>query len=402
MGKTGFLFTYSGPKNGSLSRKLDILINETQARVYPLPKNANDMRLKQVKVQQENEEYLRVLNSSVKNLSDFSKDLSVVENNTGTTTYNRIKGKLIFVMTVLETLIKFKNSGQLMEGRFWLPESGASYVEDALYLLSNRKEFEGFRVVPEIIKKSSKPPTRFKENELLHQYQKIVNTYGIPRYKEINPAVISSVTFPFLFGLMFGDIAHGFILFLFGLFVFVKGRSLAESFRIEHLEMRSVGILLTMMGFFAVYAGLVYNDFLALPVTIAQSCYEEKGEKYGKSEERSITLVLKSPDCQWSFSFDWAFHESSTSVTFLNSFKMKTSIIVGVVHMTLGILLKGLNCIYFRDWIKFLFVFVPELLFFLCTFGYMVLLIIVKWFSVFPSPEVAPSIISVFINLVSK
>lgn len=81
---------------------------------------------------------------------------------------------------------------------------------------------------------------------------------------------------------------------------------------------------------------------------------------------------------------------------------MKTSIIVGVVHMTLGILLKGLNCIFFGDWIKFLFVFLPELVFFLCTFGYMVLLIIVKWFSRFPSPEEAPSIISAFINLVSK
>ena len=81
---------------------------------------------------------------------------------------------------------------------------------------------------------------------------------------------------------------------------------------------------------------------------------------------------------------------------------MKTSIIVGVIHMTIGILIKGLNCIYFGDWTKFLFVFIPELLFFLCTFGYMVILIIVKWFSVFPSPDEAPSIISVFINLASR
>jgi len=28
-------------------------------------------------------------------------------------------------------------------------------------------------------------------------------------YKEINPAVFAMVTFPFLFGVMFGDIGHG-------------------------------------------------------------------------------------------------------------------------------------------------------------------------------------------------
>ena len=86
----------------------------------------------------------------------------------------------------------------------------------------------------------------------------------------------------------------------------------------------------------------------------------------------------------------------------MNSFKMKTSIIVGVIHMTVGICLKGLNCIYFNDVSKFLLVFVPELLFFMATFGYMVVLIITKWLTNFPDPETAPSIISTFINFCSK
>jgi V-type H+-transporting ATPase subunit a len=80
---------------------------------------------------------------------------------------------------------------------------------------------------------------------------------------------------------------------------------------------------------------------------------------------------------------------------------MKTSIIIGVIHMSLGIILKGINCCYFKNWSKFFFVFLPELLFFLSTFGYMVLLIIVKWLTVFPSPEEAPSIISIFINFIT-
>lgn len=43
-----------------------------------------------------------------------------------------------------------------------------------------------------------------------------MNTYGMPRYREINPGLFNIVLFPFLFGVMFGDIGHGFIVFIFG------------------------------------------------------------------------------------------------------------------------------------------------------------------------------------------
>jgi V-type H+-transporting ATPase subunit a len=262
--------------------KLNILINECSARVYPLPRDSNDLIGKLIQTQRENSEAERILISSRKKLNEYSLEWSRMEENTGTTKFNRVKGKLLFVGSVLEAMTTFRNTEHFLVGKFWLPESGTTYIEEALNLLSDRKEFGGFRVMQEKLKKNEKPPTKFFKNELLFQYQKIVDTYGVPRYKEINPAVISSVSFPFLFGMMFGDIAHGFILLLFGIFTFLRGRKLADLLRIEHLEMRSLGVLLVMMGFFAVYAGLVYNDFLALPVTIVDSCYVNKGDSYGK------------------------------------------------------------------------------------------------------------------------
>lgn len=53
------------------------------------------------------------------------------------------------------------------------------------------------------------PPTHFYSNKVTEVFQGTINTYGVPRYQEANPSVLSLVTFPFLFGVMFGDLGHG-------------------------------------------------------------------------------------------------------------------------------------------------------------------------------------------------
>ena len=42
--------------------------------------------------------------------------------------------------------------------------------------------------------------------------------YGVPRYGEINPATFTIITYPFLFGVMFGDVGHGALVLLFSLY----------------------------------------------------------------------------------------------------------------------------------------------------------------------------------------
>lgn len=52
-------------------------------------------------------------------------------------------------------------------------------------------------------------------------------------------------------------------------------------------------------------------------------------------------------------------YTENNEFSFLNSFTMKMIIIIGVLHMILGLILKGFIGIYFGDYVDFVINFVP-------------------------------------------
>jgi V-type H+-transporting ATPase subunit a len=132
--------------------------------------------------------------------------------------------------------------------------------------------------IDEIKYKNLNPPTHFHRNEVTSVFQTIVDTYGIPTYMEANPAIFATVSFPFLFGVMFGDIGHGAVLLLFGLILCIYEQKLKQ---IEDLQMfLQMKYLLVLMGFFATYMGLIYNDFMSLPLNIfGRGCFTLNQDK---------------------------------------------------------------------------------------------------------------------------
>jgi len=59
--------------------------------------------------------------------------------------------------------------------------------------------------------------------------------------------------------------------------------------------------------------------------------------------------------------------------------KMKMSIIIGVTQMMLGIILSLFNGLHFNKKYNIYFEFIPQVIFMMSTFGYMVILIFYKW-----------------------
>jgi V-type H+-transporting ATPase subunit a len=213
----------------------------------------------------------------------------------------------------------------------------------------------------------------FKENEFFWVFQEIVNTYGIPSYKEVNPAVFCIISFPFFFGVMFGDIMHGSLLFLFATYLCWSSKkegTIAAAFG-------PIRYIFLLMGLFSTFCGLVYNDFSSLGTNImGDSCYTAKPEN-----STATVMYAKKLDkeCMYPIGIDPVWYRSTQEIMYMNSLKMKMSVIFGVAQMTLGTLIKGLNALYFKRYIEFIFDVISQVVLLWALFGFMDILIILKW-----------------------
>lgn len=146
------------------------------------------------------------------------------------------------------------------------------------------------------------------------------------------------------------------------------------------------------MGFFAFYNGFIYNEFFAIPLEFFGSCYSEEivvvGNEKSSSSPPSPNEVYepkqfgfeRQEDCIYPFGMDPRWFQSDQMLAYTNNLKMKLSVIFAILQMSLGIIMKGLNSLYFRKTVDFLFEFIPQLVLLLALFGWMDILIIAKWF----------------------
>ena len=114
---------------------------------------------------------------------------------------------------------------------------------------------------------------------------------------------------------MYGDIGHGLFLFCAGLFLIWKEKendSVKLSEMAEGLHMGRY--MIAMMGFFAVYAGLIYNDCFSLGINFFGTRWEFEGQEYGAVEEGAIATLKDqygSAESVYPFGLDPMWHVAS-------------------------------------------------------------------------------------------
>lgn len=91
----------------------------------------------------------------------------------------------------------------------------------------------------------------------LKPFRILVEGFGIPSYRMIDPTIFVAVTFLIMFGMMFGDIGHGIVLAAAGILVACKSK-----------EFRDIGKLMIYGGASSVTFGILYGSVFGLDTLI--------------------------------------------------------------------------------------------------------------------------------------
>jgi V/A-type H+-transporting ATPase subunit I len=180
----------------------------------------------------------------------------------------------------------------------WVPSDDLSSLTQRIKQASNETLIESRKIEP--TDHQSNVPVALRNPRSLSPFELLTNTYARPRYEEIDPTALIAITFPLLYGAMFGDVGHGLMLAIFGWFLSRRTK---------------LGSLLVVCGISGMIFGFLYGSIFG---------FEEVLPHVIKPSE-SILEILG------------------------------IAIGVGIVLLNVGILLNLYNAIRARDWPRFFF-----------------------------------------------
>ncbi len=100
-------------------------------------------------------------------------------------------------------------------------------------------------------------PVALNNPRFMLPFQNLVTTYARPHYYELDPTFLIAVTFPLLFGAMFGDVGHGLVLALLGWLISSKKVKALNS-------LTSLGGLIMVCGAVAMVFGFLYGSIFGV------------------------------------------------------------------------------------------------------------------------------------------
>ena len=229
-------------------------------------------------------------------------------------------------------------STYVIEG--WLPSNRISKLQEELAGVS-----DGDCVVQDWAKHGG--PTLLRNPRGTGLFQQLTLGFGTPMSTEMDPTVLWLITYPLFFGLMFGDLGHGLLVLVISILLFYAKK---RGTRFPEQSFGGLGSLFNMIlngsgllilgGASAMVFGVLYGTFMG-------------------SEEWFVELT-KLPGPLW-----------------FNPFKqplllLKISIIIGIVHVSSGLVLDIVNKVKNREYDELIAG--PGLwLWFYVTFGYLIL-----------------------------
>lgn len=396
--KTVFVAFFQGEQ---LKNRIKKVCTGFHASMYPCP-SAHTEREEMVKGVRTRLEDLKMVLSQTED--HRSRVLATVSKNLPSWAIMVKKMKAIYHTL---NLFNMDVTKKCLIGECWVPTKDLPVVQKAL---SDGSAAVGSTIPSflNVIDTYEQPPTFNRTNKFTRGFQNLIDAYGVASYREVNPALYTCITFPFLFAVMFGDLGHGIILFLFGFWMVSGEKKLARTKGGEIWNIFFGGrYIIMLMGLFSCYTGFIYNDVFSKSINVFGSTWSINFNE--STVLTNPTLQLNPGDAVegiYPIGVDPIWQLAGNKIIFLNSYKMKLSIIIGVLHMVFGVCMSVVNFVHFKKYSSIIMEFVPQIIFLLLLFGYMSFMMFFKWIRYTANtdfqphtPGCAPSVLIMFINM---
>ncbi|XP_067341006.1 V-type proton ATPase 116 kDa subunit a 2 isoform X4 [Channa argus] len=362
-----FLISFWGDQIG---QKVQKICDCYHCHLYPHPENDEE----RADVLDSLRTRIQDLNNVLHRTEDYLRQVLQKASESAYTWVVQVK-KMKAIYHILN-LCSFDVTNKCLIAEVWCPISDLANLRGALEEGSRKGE----ATVPSFVNRipsTDTPPTLLRTNKFTSGFQSIVEAYGVGDYREVSPEKTQK-----------------------------KKRSSNEIWA----TFFNGRYIILMMGIFSVYTGLIYNDCFSKSLNIFGSGWSIKAmfsnQQWTNKTLQTNALLILNPNISgvfggpYPFGIDPIWNMAVNRLSFLNSYKMKMSVIIGVIHMSFGVVLSVFNHLHFGQKCNVYLVFLPELLFLLCLFGYLVFMILYKWlaFSARDSSQ-APSILIHFINM---
>ncbi|HDQ05477.1 MAG TPA: hypothetical protein ENN36_01990 [Candidatus Bathyarchaeota archaeon] len=188
----------------------------------------------------------------------------------------------------------------ILEG--WIPEEQIEEVEKAV-----QKASKGYAKT--LIEEPDEPerniPTLLRKRKIIDSFEVITEMYGVPHYNEIDPTPVIALFFPFFVGIMMGDISLGAILLLGGFLIYRGAGS-------RSTKMADLAKILLLSGVISIVFGVLTGQFMGGAM-----------ELFSQGQIVLPILWMSPADDPINF--------------------MLTVLIIGVIHLLVGLVLGVIN-----------------------------------------------------------
>eukprot|EP00835_Amoeboradix_gromovi_P006356 NODE_733_length_4713_cov_0.157781.p1 type:complete len:629 gc:universal NODE_733_length_4713_cov_0.157781:2376-4262(+) len=217
----------------------------------------------------------------------------------------------------------------------WVPNSKLNALKNCLDDVPN--------VQISLITLSDAPTyINYVPNSFLSTFSKKCHSVmGVPNLHEIDINHVVTII-PIIFGLLIGDVGHGMLILVCSMFFISLNKMIAYP--------------MIVLSLFAIYTGLVYNQYFGVALQLFRSPYDGNSSTYR-------------------FGLDYHYHDDFNLILY---FKLKLAYIMTFFIILFGLLLKFINIQMEFKLMRFLNT-CPQFLIYIACFGYPILLMILIW-----------------------